>query len=109
MPYYELPVYRTSGPYDIPARSLLVDYSGAFATPSTFEVRSNSIQLSQVPDKLIIFCQRATKLTGDADAHLTLTNVNITFKNNSGLCSNMTPEQLYRAFVNSGLKNMSWN
>ena len=69
VPHYELPVYRRSGPYDIPARYTEVDYSGTFTIPPTYEVRSNSIQLSQVPDKLIIFCQRTTKLSTDADAH----------------------------------------
>ena len=43
-----------------------------------------------------------------ADAFLTITNVNINFNNNACLLSNMTPEQLYKASVNSGLKNMSW-
>jgi outer membrane protease len=47
-------------------------------------------------------------LTSDADAFLTITNVNITFNNNAGLCSNMTQEQLYKASVASGLKNMAW-
>ena len=46
--------------------------------------------------------------TGDVDAFLTITNVNINFNNNAGLLSNMTQEQLFKASVASGLKNMSW-
>ncbi len=45
--------------------------------------------------------------TGDADAFLTISNININFINNAGLLSSMTQEQLYKASVASGLKNMS--
>ncbi len=47
--------------------------------------------------------------TGDAYAFLTINNVNINFNNNAGLLSSMTQEQLYKASVASGLKNMSWH
>ena len=108
VPYYELPIYRTAGPMLIPKRSLVVDNGGAFSTPATYEVKSNNIQLNMIPDKLIVFCKRLNMTTGDADAFLTITNVNINFNNNAGLLSNMTQEQLYKASVASGLKNMSW-
>ena len=57
-PYYELPIYRTPGPMTIPKRSLVVDNGGAFSNVPTFEVRSSNIQLSMLPDKLIVFCRR---------------------------------------------------
>ena len=46
--------------------------------------------------------------TADSDSFLTIETVNINFNNNAGLLSSMTKEQLYRASVISGLKNMSW-
>jgi hypothetical protein len=108
VPFYELPVYRTSGAVSIAKRSLLTDFAGQFATPPTYEVRSNNIQLNQIPDKLIIFCKRLNMTTADSDSFLTIENVNINFNNNAGLLSSMTKEQLYKASVASGLKNMSW-
>jgi hypothetical protein len=108
VPFYELPVYRTQGPMTIPKRTLLMDLAGQFSTPPTYEVRSNNIQLNQIPDKLIIFCKRLNMTTADSDSFLTIENVNINFNNNAGLLSSMTKEQLYKASVLSGLKNMSW-
>ena len=108
VPYYELPIYRTSGYETLPARSLTVDKGGLFAQPVSKEVRSNNIQLNMIPDKLIIFCRRLNMDCTYADAFLSITNVNINFNNNAGLLSSMTQEQLYKASVASGLKNMSW-
>ena len=58
VPLYQLPVYTTSGPVPIAKRSPLTDFAGQFSTPPTYEIRSNNIQLSQIPDKLTIFCKR---------------------------------------------------
>ena len=65
---YELPIRRASGAASIPKRSLLVDYGGAFVVQQTTEVRSNSIQLNMILDKLLISCRRLNMLTSDADA-----------------------------------------
>ena len=59
-------------------------------------------------DKLSILCARLSMTTCDFDSFLTITNVNINFTNNAGLLSTMTPEQLYEAYVSSGLRSMSW-
>ncbi|MFM7978055.1 MAG: major capsid protein V20 domain-containing protein, partial [Candidatus Fonsibacter sp.] len=44
----------------------------------------------------------------DTDSYLTIKNISINFNNQAGLLSSMTPEQLYRKSVQSGLANMSW-
>ena len=62
-----------------------------------------------IPDKLVIYCRRLNMTTGDSDSFLTINNININFNNNAGLLSSMTQEQLYKASVASGLKNMSWH
>ena len=46
MPYYELPIYRTMGQVDLPARSLTVNKGGPFTLAASKEVRSNKIQLN---------------------------------------------------------------
>ena len=50
-----------------------------------------------------------TLTCGDTDSYLTIKNVSINFNNQAGLLSSMTPEQLYRNSVQSGLANMSWD
>ena len=112
VPYYELPVYKTSGPKTIAGRTTLnVDATGKFAKPISEVITSNNLQLNMIPDKLIIFCRRSNSSmdTSYSDSFLTITGVNINFNNNAGLLSSMTPEQLYKASVQSGLKNMSWS
>jgi hypothetical protein len=49
-----------------------------------------------IPDKLIYLLKRTSsnQYTCDSDSFLTITNVNITFNNTAGLCSNMTQAQL---------------
>ncbi|MFM7980316.1 MAG: major capsid protein V20 domain-containing protein, partial [Candidatus Fonsibacter sp.] len=46
---------------------------------------------------------------GDTDSYLTIKNISINFNNQAGLLSSMTPEQLYRNSIQSGLANMSWD
>ena len=45
----------------------------------------------------------------DTDSYATIKNISINFNNQAGLLSSMTPEQLYRNSVQSGLVNMSWD
>ena len=60
VPYYELPVYKTSGPKTIAGRTTLnVDATGKFAKPISEVITSNNLQLNMIPDKLIIFCRRS--------------------------------------------------
>lgn len=111
VPYYELPVYRTTGSKSIAARTLLSDATGAFQAAPSISIASNNLQLNMIPDKLIIFCRRTLNAvdTTYPDAFLSITGVNVNFNNNAGLLSSMTQPQLYKASVASGLKNMSWD
>jgi hypothetical protein len=112
VPYYELPVYKTTQGLDIAARNLAIG-STAVNTPPTPNgtIQSSNIQLNQVPDKLIICCRRIiSKLDCTyADNYLSITNVNINFNNYAGLCSNMTQQQLWKASRQSGLSNLTWD
>ena len=58
VPYYELPIYRTPGPEDLPARSLVINKAGQFTVPVSKTVRSSNIQLNMIPDKLFLFLQK---------------------------------------------------
>jgi hypothetical protein len=97
----------TQGSSLIRERSVVVDNGGHFATQPTVEVRSNNTQLNMTPDKLIVICRRLNMTPRDADAFLTIANVNINFNNRASLLSNMTQEHFYKAFA-LGLSIMSW-
>ncbi|MFM7987257.1 MAG: major capsid protein V20 domain-containing protein, partial [Candidatus Fonsibacter sp.] len=83
----------------------------AFNGPQARTLYSSSIQLTCIPDKIVV-CVRKTigSLTCcDTDSYATIKHISINFNNQAGLLSSMTPEQLYRNSVQSGLANMSWD
>ena len=70
---------------------------------------SSNIQLSCIPDKLIV-CARKIQSSldcSDPDTYLVIKNLRIKFNNQAGILSTYTPEQLYDAFVQSGLENLT--
>jgi len=64
-----------------------------------------------VPDKLIVFIRKpvATQKCTDADFYATIKSITITWNNQSGLLASMTPEQLYRNSIQSGLTDLTWD
>ena len=113
VPYYELPVYKTTSlpPLRVRDRNGHPSDTGEFPEPEPVTLNSSNIQLSGIPDKLIIFVRKPTSKLGcyDTDSYATIKNISINFNNQAGLLSSMTPEQLYRNSVQSGLANMSWD
>jgi hypothetical protein len=87
---------------------LLLDYFQHQLQPF---FNSNSIQLSTVPDKLIVFVRRpvGNQTCSGTDSYLTIKNISINWNNQAGLLSSMTQEQLYMFSVQSGLANLSWD
>ena len=112
VPYYELPIYRTTSLPLLPHRPHLGQMqAGVFVEPVSTTLYSSNIQLSGIPDKLIIFARRTiTNMQNiDADSYATISNISINFNNQAGLLSSMTPQQLYRNSVQSGLVGLSWD
>jgi hypothetical protein len=111
VPYYEFPVYRSNGFNTLPATRGLILADGSYPARATSDYTSSSIQLSVVPDKLIIFVRRANaSLTCcDTDNYLTINKISINWNNQSGLLASYTPEQLYHACLASGLNNLTWD
>ena len=79
---------------------------GAKATKET-TINSNAIQVSQMPDKIIIAVRPESRPSNVADYYLPITNVNFTLGTQSGLLSTASPFQLYQLSCDAGLK-MSW-
>ncbi|MFM7989523.1 MAG: major capsid protein V20 domain-containing protein, partial [Candidatus Fonsibacter sp.] len=84
--------------------------NGVFSDAQAKTLYSSIIQLTCIPDKIVV-CVRKTigGLTcADTDNYATTKHISINFNNQSGLMSSMTTEQLYRNSVQSRLANMSW-
>ena len=113
VPFYEFPVYRTSGNLALTARPNhgTANVFGSFEEAPRVTIQSTNLQLSGIPDKLIIFCRKrvADLRCSDTDSYATTTNISINFHNQAGLLSSMSQEQLFRNSIQSGLANMSWD
>ena len=113
VPYYELPIYNTTGFDTLPGNSKngLISDNGRFIDPPVKTLYSSSIQLTCIPDKLIICVRKniGSLSCNDTDSYATIKGISINFNNQAGLLSSMTPEQLYRSSLQSGLANMSWD
>ena len=105
VPYYELPIYRTSNFSTIPSigfgkQKADGTYTGGEAA-ATVTLSSSNIQLNCVPDKLVICVRR--QIAGlnccDTDSYLTINNIAINWNNQAGLLSSMSPEMLYRSSI----------
>lgn len=86
--------------------------SGQAATiiPSSAQTSFNSIQLNQIPDKLIIFARPSVGSMADprcTDHFLPLRSLTVNFNNQSGLLSTWTKAQLYQASRRNGC-SQSW-
>jgi hypothetical protein len=107
VPFYEMPRYITS--------------AGTITSGASASVKTNSLQLNQIPDKLIIFVRDANS-NGTATAFAatgvrpdyflqigsaTSGGVTINFNNMSGILASATTQDLYRYSVENG-SNQSW-
>lgn len=96
VPYYELPRFITSS-------------QTAITSQSSTRISTSSLQLNQIPDKLILQVRNPLSATkwGQPDAFLVIKNVSISFNNQSGILASATQQDLYRYSVENG-SNQSW-
>jgi hypothetical protein len=97
VPFYELPRYITS-------------VSGlSVAAGSSVQVKTSSLQLNQICDKLIVFCRipQSSQTNATADSFYPIQGVTINFNNMSGILASATQQDLYRYSVENG-SNQSW-
>jgi len=106
VPYYELPRYITS--LDALNGSQTLFNKGASGAP-TVNVVLNTLQLNQIPDKLIIFVRKVPANNSlDTDTAFPIQNISVNFNNNSGILASASPIQLWEMSRNNGLQS-SWN
>jgi hypothetical protein len=121
-PYMEFTYYTPPPTMLIPATCItplqnLVDYilpnnNAVLAPAAPVELTSNSLQLNSIPDKVVIWIDDANKQGANgnayADHYASITNVNITFNNQTGILSTFSQKQLYDASLKSG-SQQSWD
>ena len=114
VPYYEVPRYYLADGVSI-AASALTNRSLIETSPTTGEVRSNNLQLNQIPDKLIIAFE-PTSVAGTSyganlsvpDFYAVINRLSLNFNNQSGLLSTWTEKDLFHASRDAGSKQ-SWS
>lgn len=108
VPFYELPRYITS--ISASPNAGLVSAGGKSLAPQDFSFVLNSLQLNQIPDKLILYVRIASGYQGygSPDVAFPITKININFNNNSGILASATPVDLWQMSRKNGLTS-SWN
>jgi hypothetical protein len=88
--------------------SSIVNYqttlNAAVAAAASSNITSSNVQLNAVPDKVFLFIKDSQNNIGYStpDCYATITNVSITFNNNSGLLSGSSPQSLWRMSREAG-------
>jgi hypothetical protein len=107
VPYWEMPRFTSSNFAGPAAATFNADGT---ITPQTETIQSQSIQLNQIPDKLIIFVRKSksARNTQDTDFSFPIDNIAVNFNNQSGILASATKDQLWRYSVESG-SNQTWD
>ena len=100
VPYWEMPRYLKSAAVSFDAYT----NNGVLAPtePTTKIVQSQSLQLNQVPDKLIIFFRPNSLTSTDSNRSLIISKISINWNNQSGILASATTDQLWRYSVEAG-------
>jgi hypothetical protein len=113
VPFYELPRYIT--PYTAAVRGYNCTEAGVYTaglgvSSSKFTIRTNSLQLNQIPDKLILYVRKTQQSLswGDSDVGFPIENIVINFNNNSGILASALQVDLWQMSRNNGVKS-NWN
>jgi hypothetical protein len=106
VPYWEVPRFIT-GNFKGPTAATV---SGGIITPTKTQIESQTLQLNQIPDKLIIFVRKSksSRTAFDSDQALPISGISINFNNQSGILASATQDQLWRFSVESG-SIQTWN
>ena len=93
VPYLDFPRYTNSNAS-----------TTAIAAGASDTIQSNSIQLNQIPD-LILICARkpmADQNWNDVSGFLTITGIDLSFNNTAGILSSASQQQLYNISYRNG-------
>ena len=115
VPFYELPRFLTTGLASVAPATVTAGVPQALYDSASTVISTSSLQLNQIPDKLIIQVRNPFTGTngnqngswGSPDAFLCIKAISISFNNQSGILASATQQDLYRYSVENG-SNQSW-
>jgi len=109
IPYMDFPRYISISSSNTILKFATRDALGQI-TLSTQDYDSPNIQLSIIPDLIIIFARKniSTQTWRDSSSFFTINSISCTFNNSAGLCSSMNPQQLYLMSNKNG-SGQTWN
>ena len=109
VPFYELPRYITANSTPIAGYTQAGGPLDGVSTAASTTISLNTLQLNQIPDKLIIYTRLAANLQswGNPDVALPITQVAIQFNNNAGILSTARQVNLWQMSRDNGLGS-SW-
>ena len=104
VPYWEMPRYIRSACLTGGCLNQYVPNALGTVAPSFpgETVQSQSLQLNQVPDKLIIFFRPSNPTLFDTNRSLIIKKISINWNNQSGILASATQDQLWRFSVEAG-------
>lgn len=88
--FLEMPRYITAGPAPVPALG-------------DVQVNTQTLQLNQVPDKLILLARRKNLKLNNPDSFLPIKQVSINWNNSSGILATATQQKLWLMSVENGV------
>lgn len=102
--YWEMPRYIKASCLSTLQNTAYVPNALATVPPPfpTESVQSQSLQLNQVPDKLIVFFRPSNPTLFDTNRSLIIEGISINWNNQSGILASATQDQLWRYSVEAG-------
>ena len=106
-PYMDFPRFISNTTQALPAwdpQAQIAANPAAFPYPTYYKLTSNSIQLNQVPDKMIIVARipMAQQDWNNTSSFLPIQNIVCNFNNQSGLLSSATQVDLWKMSMRNG-------
>jgi hypothetical protein len=107
VPFYELPRYITTNLTAVAKTVPVVTGTNSiipFTVTGGTQLTSQTLQLNQIPDKLVVMVRKSmgTQKWGDSESFLPIRKININFNNNSGILASAQCEDLYRMSKDNG-------
>ena len=104
VPFYELPRYITTNLSAVPAVGPNANGIIPYSTTAGTQLTSQTLQLNQIPDKLVVMVRKSMgqQGVGDSESFLPIRKITINFNNNSGILASAQCEDLYRMSKNNG-------
>jgi len=104
IPYMDYPRYLSSTASTTSIDAMVIDEFTGLATLSSTTLTSQSLQLSMIPDLILITVRKpmSTQDWTDSSSFLTINSISISFNNTAGILSSANPQQLYEISYRNG-------